>query len=85
MENKALLQNILDSEHFDGECGHYFIDIKRASNANHFLCITRLHPVIDHSIRRSQVILFEEDIPFFMEAITMLLSRYASGNLGAAC
>jgi hypothetical protein len=51
----------------------------------HYLQITnrKRHP--DKAYRRTHIILFEDDLAFFVEAITMLLGRHATGNLGVSC
>ncbi|MFI5160515.1 MAG: DUF3276 family protein [Sphingobacteriales bacterium] len=77
--------NILDSEMFGDDKGQYYFDIKKAKNQKHFLQITNRKPDADETYRRTHIILFEDDLAFFVEAVTMLLSRHATGNLGVSC
>ena len=77
--------NILDTEMFGDEREQFYFDIKKAKNERHFLQITNRKRDADEGYKRSHIILFEDELPFFVEAITMLLSRHASGNLGISC
>jgi DNA repair protein RadC len=77
--------NILDSEMFGDEREQYYFDIKKAKNQRHYLRITNRTREPDQSYNRTRIILFEEDMPFFIEALTMLLGRHATGNFGISC
>jgi hypothetical protein len=81
-KQKTKFTNIVDTEMFGDEREQYYFDIKKAKNEKHFLRITNRRQEPDDTYKRIQIILFEQDIPFFVEAITMLLGRYATGNLG---
>ena len=86
MENqKPKLTDILDTEMFGNDREQYYFDIKKANNQKHYLRITNRRREPCDSYKRTQVILFEDDLAFFVEAITMLLGRYATGNLGVNC
>lgn len=86
MENqKTKFTNILDTEMFGDEREQYYFDIKKAKNQKHYLRITNRRHEPDDTYKRTQIILFEEDLPFFVEAISMLLGRHATGNLGISC
>ena len=77
--------NVLDTEMFGDERRQYYFDIKKAKNDKYYLRITDRRQAPDETFIRSQVILFEDDLGFFVEAIIMLLGRHATGNLGASC
>jgi DNA repair protein RadC len=74
--------DILDSEAFGEGSRHYFIDLKRACNNRRYLRITRSDAQAEQSYKRSQVIVFENDLHFFVEALSMLLGRLAAGETG---
>ena len=82
---KTMLTNILDTEMFGDDKRQYYFDIKKAKNQTHYLRITNRRQVENDTFKRTEIILFEEDLGFFVEAITMLLGRHASGNLGISC
>ena len=77
----AQLNYILDSENF-GEAGrNYFLDIKLARNRTRYLRITRSDASHEtEGYKRTQLILFEEDLRFFVEALSMVLGRFAAGE-----
>jgi hypothetical protein len=77
--------NILDTEMFGDEREQYYFDIKKAANQKHYLRITNRRQGPGAACKRTQIILFEEDLAFFVEAVTMLLGRHATGNLGISC
>jgi DNA repair protein RadC len=86
MENKKTkLTDILDTEMFGDDRRQYYLDIKQTKNSKHYLRITNRRQEPDETYKRTQIILFEEDLPFFVEAVTMLLGRHATGNLGISC
>jgi len=84
-KQKPKFTNILDSEMFGDEREQYYFDIKKATNQQHYLRITNRRQELDASYNRTQIVLFERDLQFFVEAITMLLSRHATGNHGISC
>ena len=80
-----MFANVLDTEMFGDERKQYYFDIKQAKNQRIFLQITNRKQEADDTFKRTHIILFEDDLAFFVEAITMLLGRHASGNLGISC
>lgn len=81
MENgNKQVTNILDSEMFGNSERHYFFNIKKTRNDRSFLQITRLNLGGDEVYKRTQVIFFEDDLPFFVEAVSMLLGRFSHGQ-----
>jgi DNA repair protein RadC len=86
MENKkTMFANILDTETFGNDTSQYFFDNKKAKNKNNYLQITNLQQNGNQTSKRTHIILFEDDLEFFLEALTMLLSRHATGNHGISC
>lgn len=77
MEAKPKFSNIIDSETFGEGNRHYFIDIKKTVNNTPYLCITRSDKQ-DNGYKRNQLILFENDLHFFIEALTMVLGRLSA-------
>ena len=75
---------ILDSEGFSSKNRQYYFDIKQAANQQYYLRITRRDQATDATFKRREIIFFEEDIAFFVEAMTMLLGRYSAGQLGVS-
>ena len=70
----------LDSEKF-GENGRlYFVDLLRGKNDKPYLQITRADFKAKEKYERSSVILFEDDFEFFVEAVSMVLTRYSHGE-----
>jgi len=84
-KQKSKFTNILDTEMFGDDHEQYFFDIKKAKNHKHYLRITNRRQEADETYKRTQIVLFEEDLAFFVEAVTMLLGRHATGNLGISC
>jgi DNA repair protein RadC len=84
-KTKNLFRNVLDTEMFGNENKQYYFDIKKGKNEALFLQITNRNLTVDDQYKRTHIILFEDDLTFFVEALTMLLGRHASGNLGASC
>lgn len=82
---KTKFTNVLDTEMFGDDRKQYYFDIKMAKNQRLYLQITNRKNDAGESYRRTHIILFEDDLAFFVEAITMLLSRHATGNLGVSC
>jgi DNA repair protein RadC len=72
----------LASEMFGHGRKHYFIDVKKASNDTHFLLITSSEKFQnDDKYYRRTIQLWEEDLGFFVEALSMILSQLAHGEL----
>jgi DNA repair protein RadC len=84
-KKKTLSRNVLDSEMFGDENKQYYFDIKKGKNEALFLQITNRNLAAKDEYKRTHIILFEDDLVFFVEALTMLLGRHATGNLGASC
>lgn len=84
-KQRTKLNDILDSEMFGNEKRQYYFDIKKTKNTRHYLRITRRDQQAEDLCKRTEIILFEEDMPFFVEAVSMLLGRYSSGNMGTSC
>ena len=82
---KTKFTNILDTEMFGNDSEQYYFDIKKARNNRHYLRITNRKKETDDTFKRTQIVLFEDDLAFFVEAVTNLLGRHASGNLGISC
>ena len=73
----------LASETFSHGKKHYFFDIKKASNNTHFLLITSSERYNGDQFQRRTIQLWEEDLGFFVEALTMILRQLAHGGLSA--
>jgi hypothetical protein len=84
-EKRNLFRNVQDSEMFGDENKQYYFDIKKGKNDAIFLQITNRNLTVADAYKRTHIILFEDDLFFFVEALTMLLGRHAPGNLGASC
>jgi hypothetical protein len=84
-KQRTKFANILDTEMFGNDREQYYFDIKKAKNQRHYLQITNRRQESDENYKRTHIILFEDDLAFFVEAITMLLGRHATGNLGVSC
>ena len=83
-KQKPKLTNIIDTEMFGDDQEQYYLDIKKAKNNKHYLRITNRRQEADEPFKRTQIIFFEDDLPFFVEAISMLIGRHAAGNLGVS-
>ena len=72
----------LATESFSHGRKHYFIDVKKAVNDTHFLLITSSEQLAnDPQYYRRTIRLWEEDLGEFVEALSMVLSRLAFGDL----
>ena len=71
---------LLDSEHFGESAEHYFVDLKIARNKRRYLKITRKNKTPGNLYDGSNVILFEDDFAFFIEALSMVMGRYSHGE-----
>jgi len=71
----------LASESFSHGKKHYFIDVKKASNDTHFLLITSSEQFDTDKFHRRTIRLWEEDLRFFVEALSMVLRQLAHGEL----
>ena len=70
----------LDSESFGHGKKRYFIDVKKACNDTHFLLITSSEQFGGDKFHRQTVQLWEEDLAFFVEALSMILRRMTGGE-----
>ncbi|MDP9079939.1 MAG: DUF3276 family protein [Bacteroidota bacterium] len=84
-KQKNKLTGILDSEMFGTDKTQYYFDIKKAKSQKHYLRITRRDQQDQDNFRRTEIILFEDDLGYFVEAVSMLLGRYSSGTMGISC
>ena len=73
----------LATERFSHGRMHYFIDVKKASNDTHFVLITSSEEYgnEEKAFHRRTIQLWEEDLGQFVEALSMVLSRLAYGDL----
>lgn len=71
----------LATESFSHGKKHYFIDVKKASNDTHFLLITSSEKFAEDKYHRRTIQLWEEDLGFFVEALSMVLRQLAHGEL----
>ncbi|MEN0057153.1 MAG: UPF0758 domain-containing protein [Mucilaginibacter sp.] len=72
----------LATESFSHGRKHYFIDVKKAANESHFVLITSSESFSNDPQRyRRTIQLWEEDLAQFVEALSMVLSRLAYGEL----
>jgi hypothetical protein len=71
----------LASESFGHGKKHYFIDVKKATNDTHFLLITSSEKYAEDKFHRRTIQLWEEDLGFFVEALSMILGQLAYGEL----
>lgn len=72
MKNKTIL-----SESFSSSNKHYFLDFKLAENNTNYIQITRSDQQQDGSYTRNQVIVFEEDFYFLIQAFSSLFQSAA--------
>lgn len=74
----------LASETFGHGRKRYYIDVKKAVNNTHFLLITsdESFPNQDTNYRRT-IQLWEEDLAFFVEALSIVLNKIAYGELSS--
>ena len=84
-KQRTKLTGILDTEMFGNDKTQYYFDIKKAKSDKHYLRITRRDQQEHEHFKRTEIILFEDDLGFFVEAVSMLLGRFSSGNMGISC
>jgi hypothetical protein len=82
--HETKLSGILDTEMFASQNRQYYLDIKKTKNQRYYLRITRRDQETDETFKRKEIIFFEDDIQFLIEAMSMLLGRYSAGQLGAS-
>lgn len=71
------MAHILDCEQFGIGNRNYYIDLKRSRTKEYYLRITRSDQLSDMFFHRTQLVVFEEDLPFFVEALSMVLRRFS--------
>jgi len=82
MAQNSKFDNILDYETFGDNQRSYYFDIKQARNNKHYLRITRRDATKEKkTYKRTQVIFFEDEIPFLVEALSMVLTRYSHSQM----
>lgn len=81
MENaqKTNYPNLV-SESFGHGRKHYFIDVKKAANDTHFVLVTSSEQYADKQYHRQTIQLWEEDLAFFVEALSMVLTQMTCGD-----
>jgi len=84
-KQRTKLTGILDSEMFGTNKRQYYLDIKKTKSDKYYLRITRRDQQDADRFKRTEIILFEDDLEFFVEAVSMLLGRYGCGNMGVSC
>jgi hypothetical protein len=70
----------LDWESFGEGQDHYMVKLNVARNERHYLKITRRVEDTGSPYHGTGVILFEDDFPFFVEALSMIMTRYTHGE-----
>ncbi len=68
---------ILATESFYNNRKRYFLDFKLAANNSPYIKITRSDEQQDHTYKRSEVVVFEEDFEFLIEAFSSLFRTVA--------
>lgn len=75
------MAHILDYESFGEGKRRFYIDLKMANNQSHYIRITRSDTVGENLYQRTQLVIYESDLPFLLEALSMLLYRYTHRQL----
>lgn len=70
----------LASESFGNGKKHYFIDVKKAVNDTHFILVTSSEKYDTDKYYRQTVQIWEEDLAFFVEALSMVLTQMTCGE-----
>lgn len=70
----------LDWESFGDMSDRYLVNLRIARNDRRYLKITRQMNDQESPYNGSSVILFEDDFQFFVEALSMILTRYTHGE-----
>ena len=76
----ALKNYSLDWESFGDMTDRYLVNLRIARNDRHYLKITRKMNDRESPYNGSSIILFEDDFEFFVEALSMILTRYTHGE-----
>lgn len=77
---ETLKNYTLDWEYFGDDRDRYVVNLRMARNQRTYLKITRKKNDADSPYHLSSIILFEEDFEFFVEAVSMILTRYTHGE-----
>jgi len=75
---------VVDTEAFFNKGRAYYLDLKKSVNSEYYLRLARCDKNENETYKRQDIVIFEEDIAFFVEAMSMLLSRYSAGQVGAS-
>lgn len=75
------MPHILDYESFGNGKRRFYFDLKKTRNQSHYIRITRSDTVGENLYQRTQLVIYENDLPFFVEALSMLLYRYTYRQL----
>lgn len=70
----------LDWESFGDTTDRYLVNLRVARNERHYLKISRKMNDRRNPYNGSSIILFEDDFAFFIEALSMILTRYTYGE-----
>jgi len=73
MENK----NLLHTEQVSGPTKSFYLDLKKADNGNNYLVITQSRRIDDENQERTRIILFENEIGRFSEAMMRSLLQFS--------
>lgn len=70
-----------DSEFFGDGDRYYFIDVVQYDCTRHFISITRSdRDPVGKGFHRTKIVLWEDDLPVFIEALTTVLGRFSAGT-----
>jgi len=70
----------LDWERFGEGRDQYVVKLNVARNERYYLKITRRVSDKTSAYHGRGIILFEDDFPFFVEALSMIMTRYTHGE-----
>ncbi len=73
MENK----NLLHTEQVSGPTKSFFLDLKKTENGKNYLVITQSRRVDEENRERTRIILFENEIAKFSEAMMRSLLQFS--------
>jgi hypothetical protein len=67
-----MINPVLVTESFSNGKKHYFLDFRKAVNDTKYITITRSDQVAEGIYKRSEVVVFEEDFEFLIQAFSSL-------------
>ena len=76
-------KNVLHTERVSSKNKTYFLDLKEAENGNNFLVINQSKPTEEGSYERVKMILFEEDLERFSQALVKIMFYFKKQNTKA--